>query len=809
MGAGRIFGGVSRKTLAVAAAYTAGAAAQAFFGACAWPAALSLLATAAGAAYMAWNEKNGSDLAAAAGNAAAVLFVAIIFQAGFLRSAVLYSARCGHEKNVAAMEGKTCKFSGTVDGVRRGREPGTLSIRVRIEKIRNAKTGACSDFGADAFVTARPVKSKAAPPVRAGDRIEFLGEPSAMGELRNPGVRHADNPLKAAPITVRVKPGNLEIVSRGGTVFSGPAFFREAAGRLFERYFPDEIEGFLKAFFCGDASAAGDEILLAFREAGTLHALVISGGHITVFIYFISALASAAGLKKRGWIVVFVSVTVYVFSAGLQAASCRAYISYLIIFGAKISGREIDRFQALLSAYAIQTMLFTEFIFDAGFWLSYIATFMLFASEKAGETSIVAGNIRAAVFAAAGSYPIVCYISGYYPAVSFLANVATLWIYEILLCAILVFLASAVLAPFLAPPAAASVYFLSIVSIRANEFFAAFPKFNLAPYGVGFAETAALSVIVMAAAAAFAENGLTAFEGFSRKNFNVVSASALAAVTAIALHSAASYYSRGFEITFLDVGQGDCAVARSEHGKYIVVDAGGSNDRIYEKVILPFLRSSRVETIDYLIITHGHGDHYCAAQKLIEKSGIKIGNFVCSSDISAETEYNRLTAAVRRLGINRLKPAAEDIITVDGIELKFYWPDPKAGYVKTSENDRSLAFALKFMNRSFLFAGDISSDVEKYIMRHYEIGETFCLKSPHHGSKTSNSRVFAAAANPEFVFISSGKNNRYNHPHPEAVQNFISQKSKIIDSQTGGGVTFKFTKKNVVLENYRGRMTTL
>jgi competence protein ComEC len=64
------------------------------------------------------------------------------------------------------------------------------------------------------------------------------------------------------------------------------------------------------------------------------------------------------------------------------------------------------------------------------------------------------------------------------------------------------------------------------------------------------------------------------------------------------------------------VGQGDACVIESPTGRVVVVDAGGqpgSNERSGSdpgaRVVVPFLRSRGVNTVDLLVATHPHDDH--------------------------------------------------------------------------------------------------------------------------------------------------------------------------------------------------------
>ena len=47
------------------------------------------------------------------------------------------------------------------------------------------------------------------------------------------------------------------------------------------------------------------------------------------------------------------------------------------------------------------------------------------------------------------------------------------------------------------------------------------------------------------------------------------------------------------------------------------------------------------------------------------------------------------------------------------------------------------------------------------------------LKIAHHGSKTSSSRAFLEAVNPEIAILSVGRDNRYGHPNDETLVNLL------------------------------------
>lgn len=64
------------------------------------------------------------------------------------------------------------------------------------------------------------------------------------------------------------------------------------------------------------------------------------------------------------------------------------------------------------------------------------------------------------------------------------------------------------------------------------------------------------------------------------------------------------------KIYFIDVGQGDCSLIITPQNTRILIDGGGSETYdIGEKILLPYILSRRITSIDYIIISHFDTDH--------------------------------------------------------------------------------------------------------------------------------------------------------------------------------------------------------
>ena len=230
------------------------------------------------------------------------------------------------------------------------------------------------------------------------------------------------------------------------------------------------------------------------------------------------------------------------------------------------------------------------------------------------------------------------------------------------------------------------------------------------------------------------------------------------------------------KITALDVGQGDSILIETDSQK-ILVDTGPPESR--EKLMNAL---STVDKIDKLIITHPHADHVGNAFYLIEN--LPIGIAYDNGEISASNYYLNYLAGLSLEGIDHVTLKAGDTLKIDDATLTFLNPSETF-----DTNNNSLAFRLAYGDFSMLFTGDIGYLAEAEILAREESIQSTVLKAAHHGSKTSSSYNFVQAVNPEAVIISAGVNNRFKHPHAQAVSVFRRFTNKIYCTAFNGCVT--------------------
>ena len=111
------------------------------------------------------------------------------------------------------------------------------------------------------------------------------------------------------------------------------------------------------------------------------------------------------------------------------------------------------------------------------------------------------------------------------------------------------------------------------------------------------------------------------------------------------------------------------------------------------------------------------------------------------------------------------------------------------------ENDSSQIYLLNYNNLKILLTGDASIKSEEKLLENYELGHIDILKVGHHGSKTSTSEKLLETLKPKVALISSGRENKFNHPHQEIIKRLKKYNLKIYNTQDSGTVTVDLDRK--------------
>lgn len=279
------------------------------------------------------------------------------------------------------------------------------------------------------------------------------------------------------------------------------------------------------------------------------------------------------------------------------------------------------------------------------------------------------------------------------------------------------------------------------------------------------------------------------------------------------------------QVTFLDVGQGDCIFLQTEDGASYLTDGGSSSvSKVGKYRMIPFLKYQGASQIKAVFVSHADSDHYNGIAELLEQAeleGIRVENLVLT-DIADECRsegYEELVELAGQNGIT-VQLLHEGQQLQDG-ELLFQCLHPSKGYRAEDLNETSMVLLVTYREFSMLLTGDVQGAGEEHLTQelqdwkkpgvtqmqdvirisgeeesmeeesmederiegqieekrpqnkmganHTET-ELTILKVAHHGSKNSTSEEFLKAANPKLAIISCGEGNRYGHPHEETLE---------------------------------------
>ena len=117
--------------------------------------------------------------------------------------------------------------------------------------------------------------------------------------------------------------------------------------------------------------------------------------------------------------------------------------------------------------------------------------------------------------------------------------------------------------------------------------------------------------------------------------------------------------------------------------------------------------------------------------------------------------------------------------------------------VCTEANEGSITLRLKGLGHSAVLTGDLTIKGEKEIMKTDIYLKSDVLKLGHHGSKTSSSVKFLNAVEPKYAIVSSGRKNRFRHPHKQVTDRIDSLHIPYINTAKKGTITFTFVPDSV------------
>ncbi|RHR71971.1 DNA internalization-related competence protein ComEC/Rec2 [Eubacterium sp. AF15-50] len=580
--------------------------------------------------------------------------------------------------------------------------------------------------------------------------------------------------------------------------------------------------GIFSAILMGDKTELDQEIKDLYSLSGIAHILAISGLHIGLIGMFLYSLLRKRFSFATSSALTIAVVTLFAITSGMGIATIRAFVMFVLKLIGEILGRKYDYITAISLSALILLADNPFIIINSGFQMSFCAmiTITIIWPKVVYLINIkskIAYSIVLSLCIGIFMNPVIAYNYFQLPTYSFMLNIIVVPLLGIVVISAIAgsgmgFLSILIGKTALTPGCLIlEVYtFLceNVLKIPGAVIVVGKPTIKII---VLYYMVIVFFLFCFTLVRKNYEKDCNIKEMIDENGKKVISSQIILkkqrkfdfkirlAVVGISILSGFFIYytpSKGLDIQFMDVGQGDGIFIKADDGTTITIDGGSSDVKNVAKYrMIPCIKASGTGGIDYAVITHADKDHISGIEEILNmntENGLTIRNLVMPHVSYEDEAYDELLTAAKTKGIQVLYIKEGDTMKLGKVEIKCIHPDGK--YISDNRNDYSTVLSLKYENFSALFTGDIPAEIEKSIINKIDNNYTI-LKVAHHGSKYSSDMEFLKKVMPAYSVISVGEDNSYGHPGTETINKLKSLNSKILRTDLSGEIEI-FSKEN-------------
>ncbi len=235
-----------------------------------------------------------------------------------------------------------------------------------------------------------------------------------------------------------------------------------------------------------------------------------------------------------------------------------------------------------------------------------------------------------------------------------------------------------------------------------------------------------------------------------------------------------------FELLAPDIGQGNAVLVRTA-SHALLYDAGprfSLESDAGHRVLVPLLQALQTR-LDMVVLSHRDLDHVGGAPAVLAMQP----QAELFSSIEASNPLQALHAARRCLAGQHWE--------WDNVQFEFLHPQAD-DYVQTNKSN-AMSCVLRITNgrQTALLVGDIEQPQEARLVAGAAPLHADVLLVPHHGSKTSSSAEFLDAVAPHIGIVQSGYRNRFGHPTATVLARLRDRQVEVVDSPHCGAYTWQ------------------
>lgn len=237
----------------------------------------------------------------------------------------------------------------------------------------------------------------------------------------------------------------------------------------------------------------------------------------------------------------------------------------------------------------------------------------------------------------------------------------------------------------------------------------------------------------------------------------------------------------GFQVRFLDVGQGDASLVLCD-GHSMLIDGGS---RLRSAFLYAYLKNAGIRHLDYIVCTHPDEDHIGGLAGALNYASVDTALSPVRDDDSES--FQDFCKYLARQNVSVTVPCAGDTYSLGSARIRILGP------VKTAEQDNDNSIVLQVIHGSsaFLFTGDAEAQEEEDILHSGADLHSQVLKVAHHGSATSTGGAWLDAVSPSAAVICCGENNAYGHPAEAVLNRLKDRKIRVFRTDLQGEIVFE------------------
>jgi competence protein ComEC len=540
---------------------------------------------------------------------------------------------------------------------------------------------------------------------------------------------------------------------------------------VFERVADRRQAGVIAALVTGDQGAIDRADWDVFRATGVAHLMSISGLHITMFAWLAAHIVGAVWRRSRRLMLRLPAqqaalaggvllATLYALFSGWGVPSQRTVWMLATVALLRLTGRRWPWPHVWLLTAAVVVAIDPWALMQAGFWLSFVAVGVLFATDaavpierKPGAATRVFKLFREQWVITLALTPLSLLLFQQVSLVGLLANaIAIPWVTLVVTPLVM---GGAIVAP-LWDLAAWAVQALAVLL----QWFAALP----------FATLSMAAPPWWMAACGVAGGVLLAMPlPWSMRTLG------LPLLLPVLLWQAPRPAPGEFDLLAADIGQGNAVLVRTATHS-LLYDTGprySLESDAGHRVLVPLLRAYD-ERLDMLLLSHRDIDHTGGAPAVLA--------------MQPQAALLSSIEAAHPLRTQRPGRTCEAGQQWDWDGVHFELLHPLASDYAAGLKPNAISCVLRIGNgrATALLAGDIERDQERSLVQRGGPLAADVLLAPHHGSKSSSSARLLDAVHPRIVLVQAGYRNRFGHPAEEVVARYLERGVRVVESTRCG-----------------------